>query len=161
MSGYGHDTETLRLTVDLPDGSTVRVRGDNDGVNGFTWTAEHRDEEIGVRVDHEVLIDGITPADDEDTILDKAQELARRLNAGELARDVLDDLGLEEGEDYYGEDMGSSGFGDVDDPSNNCVDLCWHDGTHYQVRRREHNRGEHFDQFPWEVEVMRRPGGPE
>lgn len=39
MSGFGHDTETLTLIVILPDGEPVRVVGENDGVNGFTWSA--------------------------------------------------------------------------------------------------------------------------
>jgi hypothetical protein len=70
VSGFGHDTETLRLTVTLPDGATVRIKGANDGVNGFEWSAMYdrhvgEDVHLSVDVDHEVLIDGITPADDE------------------------------------------------------------------------------------------------
>lgn len=72
MSGFGHDTETLTLTVELPDGSCVTITGANDGVNGFTWSATLGEDDIGrwqqtslpVKVGREVLIDGITPADD-------------------------------------------------------------------------------------------------
>lgn len=78
-----------------------------------------------------------------------ALALARRLNAGELpASDVLTDLGLEYGEDYYGEDLGND-FNDVDDPSNDVIDLCWHEGAHTQVRRLSRTA-------KWQVEVMRR-----
>lgn len=87
-------------------------------------------------------------------MLAKAHELARRLNAGETASDVLEDLGFTE-DDYFGEDLGSSGFGDVDDPTNDVVDLSWVGDTHYQVRRVNTRHGR--PTLPFEVEVMTRP----
>lgn len=68
-----------------------------------------------------------------------ALALARRLNAGELpVSEILTDLGLEFGEDYYGEDLG--GY---------VIDLCWREGVHTQVRRLSRTA-------KWQVEVMRR-----
>jgi hypothetical protein len=66
VSGYGYDTETLTLVVILPDGEPVRVVGENDGVNGFTWTASRGADALEVRTDHRVLIDGITEEDDDE-----------------------------------------------------------------------------------------------
>jgi hypothetical protein len=66
MAGYGHDTESLALTVKLPDETTVQITGENDGVNGFEWSGVHILPDgpvpIAVAVHHERLIDGITPA---------------------------------------------------------------------------------------------------
>jgi hypothetical protein len=66
MSGYATDTETLTLAVALPDGTTVEVTGNNDGVNGYQWSAVHvrgEDREpLTVKLDSERLIDGIRPA---------------------------------------------------------------------------------------------------
>jgi hypothetical protein len=68
MAGYGHDTESLALTVALDDGTTVQVTGENDGVNGFEWSAmhvlAHGTVPVPVEVHREVLIDGITPAEE-------------------------------------------------------------------------------------------------
>src|SRR3954469_15314098 len=65
MAGYGHDTESLTLTVTLPDETTVQITGENDGVNGFEWSGVHILADgpvpIAVNVHHERLIDGITP----------------------------------------------------------------------------------------------------
>jgi hypothetical protein len=67
MSGYAHDTQTLTLCVDLPDGTAVQITGENDGVNGFEWAAVHvkgdAPDPLPVVVHHEVLVDGITPAE--------------------------------------------------------------------------------------------------
>jgi hypothetical protein len=65
MSGFAYDTETLTLVVILPDGEPVLVVGENDGVNGFTWSASRGANALEVRMDHRVLIDGITEEDDE------------------------------------------------------------------------------------------------
>jgi hypothetical protein len=63
MAGYGHDTESLALILALPDGTSVHVTGENDGVNGFEWSGVHVLADgpvpIAVEVHHEVLIDGI------------------------------------------------------------------------------------------------------
>jgi hypothetical protein len=66
MSGYGYDTETLTLVVILPDGEPVRVVGENDGLNGFEWSAWRGAGELEVRTDHRVLIDGVDEENDDE-----------------------------------------------------------------------------------------------
>jgi hypothetical protein len=48
--------------------ATVQVTGENDGVNGFEWSAmhvlAHGTVPVPVEVHREVLIDGITPAEE-------------------------------------------------------------------------------------------------
>lgn len=65
MAGYATDTETLTLVVALPDGTAVQVLGENDGVNGYEWSAIHvkgdTPDPLPVEVHHERLIDGIEP----------------------------------------------------------------------------------------------------
>jgi hypothetical protein len=70
MGGYAYDTSTLTIAITMPDGSTVEVVGDNDGVNGYSWTATLHSKPEGdpatvamtqlpMTIDEQVLINGV------------------------------------------------------------------------------------------------------
>jgi hypothetical protein len=63
MAGYGYDTSTLTLTAVLDDGSHVVIVGENDGVNGFEWSATHRNHTVQLAISEVVLVDGMQEAD--------------------------------------------------------------------------------------------------
>lgn len=83
MAGFGIDTNTLRISVELPDGSHVDVEGVNDGVNGYSWSAhlalpdDPGAVSLPVKVTNEVLIDGINPLVDEDDDDDEPTQYAK------------------------------------------------------------------------------------
>lgn len=66
MSGLGVDTRTIVLSLTLPNGSKVVIRGEHDGVNpGMTWDADCDDVTIPVEVMEDVQVDGIHSAREE------------------------------------------------------------------------------------------------
>jgi hypothetical protein len=63
MAGYGHDTSTITFIVTLDDETTVVIVGENDGVNGFEWSATHRNHTVPLAVGEVLLVDGMQEAD--------------------------------------------------------------------------------------------------
>lgn len=82
---------------------------------------------------------------------EKAHEIARLLNAGTSQEDAVMAVGLDPDDDVWGEDIGDECL-PLDDPHNDVIDLGWHNGTHYQVRRTS-------SRCPWAVEIMQRKEG--
>jgi hypothetical protein len=69
VAGNATDTTIVTIEVRLPDGGTVTVTGENDGVNGFEWSAtfkatrDPRAVRLNCDVQEKVLIDGIYDQD--------------------------------------------------------------------------------------------------
>lgn len=70
MAGSATDTTILTITVNLPDGGVLRVTGENDGVNGFEWSASlapNRDPRrlvLPCDVEERMLVGGIYDQDE-------------------------------------------------------------------------------------------------
>jgi hypothetical protein len=71
MAGNPTDTTIVTVTMRLPDGGVVTVTGEDDGVNGFEWTASFKParDPRAVRLDCDVqtkvLVDGIYDQDED------------------------------------------------------------------------------------------------
>jgi len=65
MAGLAVDTWTRTFRVVTPDVQVVVITVESDGVNEPDVSATVDGREVLVQVDFELLIDGLTPADDD------------------------------------------------------------------------------------------------